>query len=601
MPGGSCAIRASLCTTAWDDETGRSIDKGDATAMNWFTNLKTAPRLLIGFGFIVALLGAAIVTGYRGMAGIREQAEIVTMLGEVEGNQHETRALLMTMLSSTDRAALANGREEISAVAQRSDELLRRLELAARSEPALAARVRELVQLRDEHRRVREQQVLAPLAEGRVDAARATALGPQMETYTRLRRLLATLAADTQREAESAWLQARQLLAGTAIAALALALLIVVALTRITAAPLRDLAVVADRIAEGDLDVALPPGRRGDEIGALTDAFARMVSSLRVLAEAARRIAAQDLTVDVRPQSARDELGQSLSTMVSNLRTSTASLAASVSALGASASEILAATTQVASGAAETGTAIAQTTTTVEEVRQTAQLASQKARQVSEGAQKASQVGQAGRQSVDATIEGMRHIRAQMEAIAETVVRLSEHSQAIGEIIAAVNDLAEQSNLLAVNAAIEAAKAGEQGRGFSVVAQEVRSLAEQSRQATSQVRGILHEIQKATTAAVLATEQGSKAVEAGVRQSTEAGDAIAQLAGTVGEAAQAATQIAASSQQQLVGTDQVALAMQNIKQASMQNVSATKQAETAAHNLNHIGGTLKEIVAQYRF
>jgi methyl-accepting chemotaxis protein len=219
---------------------------------------------------------------------------------------------------------------------------------------------------------------------------------------------------------------------------------------------------------------------------------------------------------------------------------------------------------------------------------------------VSDSAQKATQVGQAGRKSVSAAIEGMRHIQNQMESIAETVVRLSEHSQSIGEIIAAVNDLAEQSNLLAVNAAIEAAKAGEHGRGFSVVAQEVRSLAEQSRQATAQVRGILHDIQKATTAAVLATEQGSKAVEAGMRQSTEAGEAISQLSGTVNEAAQAATQIAASSQQQLVGTDQVALAMQNIKQASMQNVSATRQAETAALNLNQIGGTLKEIVARYR-
>src|SRR5690606_7732014 len=126
----------------------------------------------------------------------------------------------------------------------------------------------------------------------------------------------------------------------------------------------------------------------------------------------------------------------------------------------------------------------------------------------------------------------------------------SEQGQAIGEIIAAVNDLAEQSNLLAVNAAIEAAKAGEHGRGFAVVAQEVRSLAEQSKQATAQVRTILQDIQKATTAAVLATEQGSKAVEDGVRQTTEAGEAIAALAEMIDEAAQAATQIAASSQQQ---------------------------------------------------
>src|SRR5207249_1896404 len=147
----------------------------------------------------------------------------------------------------------------------------------------------------------------------------------------------------------------------------------------------------------------------------------------------------------------------------------------------------------------------------------------------------------------------------------------------------------EQSNLLAVNAAIEAAKAGEQGKGFAVVAQEVKSLAEQSKQATVQVRKLLNDIQKATSAAVMATEQGNKAVEAGVKQSTEAGGSIRLLAENLGQAAQAATQIAASSQQQLVGMDQVALAMENIRQASTQNVASTKQAEVSAENLHKLG------------
>src|SRR4030067_173625 len=113
----------------------------------------------------------------------------------------------------------------------------------------------------------------------------------------------------------------------------------------------------------------------------------------------------------------------------------------------------------------------------------------------------------------------MHRIQEQMESIAQSIVRLSEQGQAIGEIIATVNDLAEQSNMLAVNAAIEAAKAGEQGKGFAVVAQEVKSLAEQSKQATAQVRTILGDIQKATSGAVMATEQGSKAGETGGRLS----------------------------------------------------------------------------------
>src|SRR3970282_695348 len=138
------------------------------------------------------------------------------------------------------------------------------------------------------------------------------------------------------------------------------------------------------------------------------------------------------------------------------------------------------------------------------------------------------------------------------------------------------------------------------GKGFAVVAQEVRSLAEQSKQATAQVRGILGDIQKATSAAVMDTEQGSKAVEAGVKQSTETGDSIRTLADSIAEAAQAATQIAASAQQQLVGMDQVALAMENIKQASTQNVASTKQAETATQSLHDLGQKLKQLVGQYQ-
>jgi methyl-accepting chemotaxis protein len=277
-------------------------------------------------------------------------------------------------------------------------------------------------------------------------------------------------------------------------------------------------------------------------------------------------------------------------------RAITRQLRESVTQLSTSSAEILATTTQVASGAAETATAVSETTATVEEVKQTAQVASQKARNVSDSAQKAAQVSQNGRKAAEETAQGMGRIREQMESIAESIVRLSEQSQAIGEIIATVNDLAEQSNLLAVNAAIEANKAGEQGKGFAVVAQEVKSLAEQSKQATAQVRTILGDIQKATGTAVLATEQGSKAVQAGVKQSAETGEAIRLLADSIAEAAQAATQIAASSQQQMVGMDQVALAMENIKQASVQNVSGTRQAEVAAQNLHELGRKLSELI-----
>jgi methyl-accepting chemotaxis protein len=210
------------------------------------------------------------------------------------------------------------------------------------------------------------------------------------------------------------------------------------------------------------------------------------------------------------------------------------------------------------------------------------------------------QISQGGAKSTDETISGIGKIRVQMETIADTTVRLSEQTQAISQIVATVEDLAAQSNLLAVNASIEAAKAGEQGKGFAVVAQEVRTLAEQSKNATGQVRTILADIQKATSAAVMATEQGSKAVDAGVKQSAVAGKSIQSLSDTIVEAAQAATQIAASSQQQLIGVDQVASAMESVKQARAQNADSAKQLEAAVHNLKDLGQKLRSSVEMYK-
>jgi len=408
--------------------------------------------------------------------------------------------------------------------------------------------------------------------------------------------LLKTRSAEAQATAAHAKLT---ILLGTAAALIILAMAGLV-ITRNISGPLREISRAAERIGAGDLTVSISPDGRADEVGVLAQTFSRMTTSLQGMADVARKIAARDLRGQVIRQSEKDVLGDAFIAMVDNLRQSTSELAEGVNVLSASGSEILASTAQVASGAAEVGTAIAQTTSTIEEVKQTALVSSQKAKSVSESAQKAVHTAQAGRKSVDASLDGMRRIQTQMESIADSVVKLSEQGQAIGEIIATVNDLAEQSNLLAVNAAIEAAKAGDQGKGFAVVAQEVKSLAEQSKQATAQIRAILSETQKATTGAVLATEQGSKAVEAGVKQSAEAGEAIKSLSDIITEAAQAATQIAASSQQQLVGTDQVAAAMESIKQASVQNAAGTKQAEAAARNLHELGQKLRRLVEQYR-
>jgi methyl-accepting chemotaxis protein len=369
---------------------------------------------------------------------------------------------------------------------------------------------------------------------------------------------------------------------------------------RYSARPLIDLVGSAEKIASGDLAVEVTKQTRRDEIGDLARAFTMMIQSLKDKAQIAQKISGGDLTVEATSLSDADALGNAFSTMVATLRRQIQEIVEGVNVLTSSGSEIMASVSQLTAGAAETSTAVSETTTTVEEVKQTTEVSSQKAKHVAELGRKTVEISQAGLKSIEDTINGMNRIKEQVESIADMVVRLSEQSQAIGEIIATVNDLAEQSNLLAVNASIEAAKAGEQGKGFAVVAQEIRSLAAQSKQATTQVRNILFDVQKAISSAVMATELGSRAVEEGVRLSTQAGEAIDVLAQSVTESTNAAIQIAASSQQQLIGIDQVVSAMENIREAALQMASSTKQTEKSAHDLHNLGQQLQGIVKFYK-
>ena len=187
-----------------------------------------------------------------------------------------------------------------------------------------------------------------------------------------------------------------------------------------------------------------------------------------------------------------------------------------------------------------------------------------------------------------------------MAFIADSIIQLSEQTQNIGEIIEAVNDLTDQSNMLAVNASIEASKAGEFGKGFAVVAQEVKSLALQSKESTGQIKSILSDIQKATSSAVMATERGSKAVKRGVTLGDNAGTTINTLEQNISDTSMAAEQIGASSKQQLTGMEQLVVAVGNITRATEQNISGARQLEAATKDLKQLTQALQGIGARFK-
>ena len=355
-------------------------------------------------------------------------------------------------------------------------------------------------------------------------------------------------------------LDAQKLLLAIALAALLVSGLLAVWIGRGFVTPLRDLTAAAARMAEGDLTGSIPVGSN-DEVGELASAFTALVQKLK------------------------EVLG---------------ALQDSVRLLTEAGNDLSSSTAEQGQTITRQATALQETQVTAQEIKQTSLVAAQKAEAVLKLTEKADEVSISGEQAIENSLGGLTDIRAQVDQIAAKIVQLSARTQQIGGITQSVKDLADQSNMLALNAAIEAVRSGEHGKGFAVVAREIRSLADQSIEATTRVREILEDIGSAIRSAVAITESGSTKIDGGLLQVKASGENLRALSRILKDNSSAVRQIAAAVSQQNAGITQIFSAVTDqtrLMDETMQRLETTTQ---AAGVLKDLSERVSEVVKRFR-
>jgi methyl-accepting chemotaxis protein len=257
-------------------------------------------------------------------------------------------------------------------------------------------------------------------------------------------------------------------------------------------------------------------------------------------------------------------------------------IGAAVQHVQSSSAELQSAANQQASGAKESSTAMTEITTTISELLATSRQIAESAQRVSHVAEETSSAARAGDQTVQKTHDSVNGIKRQVDLIVTHMLDLGKKSQQIGGILEIINELAEQTNILAINATIEASGAGDAGKRFGVVADEIRKLADRVGGSTKEIRLLIEEIRAAVNTTVMATEGGSKAVDLGARQFAEVTAALRQITELLGTTTEAAREIELSTKQQATAVAQVNAAVSDIAKASKETeVSANQTLQTA--------------------
>jgi methyl-accepting chemotaxis protein len=361
--------------------------------------------------------------------------------------------------------------------------------------------------------------------------------------------------------------------------------------------PLGQLAVAAGKIAEGALNVEVPSVKTGDEVEDMANAFRNMAESLRKVltnvSQASETVSSTSGNLaenSTQVSKATQQVSAAMDSMAKGITDQAQEINNTVETIG----QLVMAIEQVATGAQEQNKNVIETMELVQGMADRISVMSDKIQQVKTDAQRNGDVAKEGGSAVKMTVVGMGRVKDAVFDTAGRVRELGEKSQQIGEIVQVIDDIAEQTNLLALNAAIEAARAGEHGKGFAVVADEVRKLAERSGKATKEIADLIMTIQKETEMAVHSMEQGTKEVEQGVQVAQKAGEALEEIVTVVKEGEAGVLQIVEIINEVLDASKGVTTAIGNVAAITEENSAATEEMSASA---GHISGAMEGVAA----
>lgn len=337
------------------------------------------------------------------------------------------------------------------------------------------------------------------------------------------------------------------------------------------------------------------------DISAVRDIMCYLEESTRTILGEMEKFADGDMTVSVVAKK-DDDIGRlfnGFNKAVYNIGGMLGKVEEAVSATASASSQISSSTEEMAAGAQEQTQQATEVAGAVEEMTKTIVDTTRNAGSAAEIAKQAGDTAKIGGQVVEETIAGMNRIADVVQKSAETVEALGKSSDQIGEIVQVIDDIADQTNLLALNAAIEAARAGEQGRGFAVVADEVRKLAERTTKATKEIAGMIRQIQKDTSGAVDSMTLGKREVEEGKHLAAKAGESLKEIIAGATKVVDTITQVAAASEEQSSASEQISKNIEAISSVTQETAAGTQQIARAAEDLNRLTTTLQDLLGKF--